>query len=568
MADTINMEYKNLACYTCMSDAHRTRFDVLTAHYGPMLNKGPSKKHIIYTLHDFDHHCFDIYRIISNFILGKDGLEQLNTEELYLLNLSVLFHDISMCKGGYDGERKTEFNRNIHSLQSSQWLNHEYKNRDSVLYTSGDLSTNQVRIIRNICQAHSDLKDLSTTEESGLSNSQLPLSEEGKSGSVRAKALAGILRLADELDVTSDRLGNSGEEDDLSPEDKDDLESKKHWDRLHLIRSLKQKNPSTLYLVLDEEEVKKRMDSGDSMNVKSDLTEIKDKIQKEIGSLRTMVIEEHQESSRLVTLHMVELYPDDSPLFRQLFPVERSVLPQQYTPMHDNVDKDGLDIESMGVGRNPSDRKINLLSPELSMQITQYVRDQKLLVIGHYQLNGTFCARDWLNTLDLINRSNLASKMVQSISNHIANRYSDQQYTIVGLDIAGTIEATKIAFCLDKPFTYVIPVYHRELVDGHEVNVPNINDDGKIILITDSIVTGSTISQVIQDNHWEGRVLAIYSIFYRAPKKLSSDEIPPLDCDIYVLNKDFSAEVSYVKDCPYGVENCQATNKKYDGGAI
>jgi len=333
-----------------------------------------------------------------------------------------------------------------------------------------------------------------------------------------------------------------------------------------LIISLKLKNPSTLYLVLDEEIVETRINSGDSLNVRTDLTAILDKIRNELDTLRTVVIEQHNESSRLITLNKVELHPEDSPLFRRLYPVEPTVLPQPVFS-EDGGGEERPAVKGAGGERAPASRKINLLNPELSAQIRQYVLEQKLLVIGHYQLNGIYCARDWLNTLDMINRSNLANKMVQTFSDHIAKLYSDQQYTIVGLDIAGTIEATKIAFSLDKPFTYVIPVYHRELADGHEVNIPDIKDDGRIILITDCIVTGSTVSQVIQDNQWEGRILAIYSIFYREPKRLAVDEFALSGYDIHVLNRDFSAEVSYVEDCPYGSANCQATNKKYDGGA-
>lgn len=116
MADEIKEEYKALTCYTKMDEPHRRSFDALARYYGRILNRGPAQTVTVYTSHDFDRHCFNLYRIISMYLLREEGIQQLNPEELYLLNLSVLLHDISMCEGGYENGKKTAFNRAIHAL--------------------------------------------------------------------------------------------------------------------------------------------------------------------------------------------------------------------------------------------------------------------------------------------------------------------------------------------------------------------------------------------------------------------------------------------------------------------
>lgn len=48
-----------------------------------------------FTLHDFDHHCFDIYKIISEVLFDEELVYSekygLSERELYIMNLAVLF---------------------------------------------------------------------------------------------------------------------------------------------------------------------------------------------------------------------------------------------------------------------------------------------------------------------------------------------------------------------------------------------------------------------------------------------------------------------------------------------
>lgn len=601
MADAVNTKYKNLLCYQGMDTQDQKTFDKLADEYGRMLNEGVHRTLTIYTAHDFDHHCFDLYRIISLYLLKEKGIKELTTEELYLLNLSVLLHDMSMCKGGYENGTCIPFDREIHSLQSAQWIRYEYESEGRPLNKCG-LTSSQIEIICSICQAHSDLKDRAVP--SGLFASDLEYKKNGDIGVVRVKALAGILRIADELDVTSHRLRNPNEIDALItklPDDKcerpeveaiiqRDQESVKHFQRLLLIIDLEEtKDISEIALRLDSSRVQRRLDAADEMNLVDDLLSVMNKIQKELDDLWHEVLSQSEaNAAHLITLRKVVWSDKDAKLAERLFPPDEpdppvDILPipirdAQETSASDNAQDDagnplvstidGTDIAAAGTTA-PAEadyegQTVRLLSQDLSQRLYQQVMSDHLLSVGHYQLNAAFCARDWINTTDILNSSPLADDIINAFSSHILESFGAMDITIVGLDLMGAITAAQIGFALRLPFTYVIPARQYSNVDAHEVRVPGIPEEHRIVLVTDGIVTGLTISKIIEDNHWEERILAIYTVFYRKPRALSIDSTVRFPCTVNAINWDFPAEIALVSNCPYGDagKHCQALNKK------
>lgn len=600
MADVINTSYKKLLCYLNMDEQDKKTFDKLADEYGRMLNEGVHRTFTVYTAHDFDHHCFDLYRIISFYLLKDRGIKELSTEERYLLNLSVLLHDMSMCQGGYQNGARTLFDREIHSLQSAQWIRHEYESEGRPLNKSG-LTSSQIEIICSICQAHSDLKGQAVP--SGLFAPDLEYIKNGNIGPVRVKALAGILRIADELDVTSHRLRNPNEIDALitkSPNDGRerseeeelilrDQESVKHFRRLLLIIDLEETQDITeIALKLDSGQVQKRLDGADEMNLVEDLLYVSNKIQKELNALWHEVLTQSEaDAAHLTTLRRVVWSDKDAKLTERLFPLEEPDPPVdilsastraavQETPASDNAQDNAGNLSISSLGRTdiaaetsaPAEsdcegKTVRLLSQDLSQRLYQQVLNSHLLSVGHYQLNATFCARDWINTTDILNGSPLADDIINAFSGHIAESFGATDITIVGLDLMGAAMAAQIGFALRLPFTYVIPARQYSHVDTNEIHVPGIPEKHRIVLVTDGIVTGFTMSKIIEDNHWEERILAIYTVFYRRPRTPSNDSLVRLPYTVNAINCDFPAEIALVSNCPYGEagKNCQAVNK-------
>ncbi len=579
MADRIKEEYKRLACYREMDRTYQEDFDKLAKHYGEMLNRGPAQTITVYTSHDFDRHCFDLYRIISMYLLREEGIRQLTQEELYLLNLSVLLHDISMCRGGYVKEANTVFNRDIHSLQSAQWIRHEFDQGNTPLCQSG-LTADQVEIICDICKAHSTLKDRETP--TGLFDPELKYKKDGKTGEIRVKALAGILRVADELDVTRHRLANADEMDRLLTADdgrpetqtfiRENKKSFKHFRRLLLIRKLERckDNTTQLALRLDRMQAEKRKMAGDEINLADDLHKIKSKIQSELDTLWNEVIfKEAAEARLLTTVRTMVWTEEDEQYIHSLRPAEIPDSPIDIRPVRE--EPTGASETPEGTESKPPSAKepgntgmtIDLLDSSLPQEIGRFVRERHLLHVGHYKLNLTYCARDWIDTEQFMDDSELVAGIIGAFSDHICTSYRTEEFTIVGLDLLGARVAAQIGFILQKPFTYVIPAHQHEESDSHEVDIPDIPAGHKVILVTDSIITGLTTADIIQKNGWEERVLAVYTVFYRMPKAVQEVEPACFSCEVHALNVDFPAEIALADNCPYGDKNfCQAVNQK------
>lgn len=579
MADRIKEEYKSLACYKAMDKAYQESFNSLAQHYGGMLNQGPAQTITVYTSHDFDRHCFDLYRIISMYLLREEGIQQLSQEELYLLNLSVLLHDISMCRGGYEKDTNTLFNRDIHALQSAQWIRHGFDQGNTPLYQSG-LTADQVEIICDICKAHSTLKDRDTP--TGLFDPELKYKKDGKTGEIRVKALAGILRIADELDATRHRLANADEMDRLLTADdgrpeiqafiRENKASRKHFRRLLLIRKLErcEDNTTQLALRMDMGQAEKRKLAGDVENLEDDLLEIQRKIQGELDALWSEVIsKEAAGAGRLITVKTVVWTEKDEQYIQSLRPAEVAapsiyIRPVQEEPSGVSDTTEGAENHNSSANE-PSGTGVSvaLLDSRLSQKIGKCVWERNLLHVGHYKLNLTYCARDWIDTEGLMDDSELVTDIIGAFSDHICTSYRTEEFTIVGLDLLGARVAAQIGFILQKPFTYVIPAHQYEEADSHEVDIPDILTGHKIVLITDSMITGLTIADIIQKNEWEERVLAIYTVFYRRPKTVQKVELVSSSWEIYALNTDFPAEIALTQDCPYGDKNyCQSVNQK------
>lgn len=576
MADEIKEEYKALTCYTKMDEPHRRSFDALARHYGRILNRGPAQTVTVYTSHDFDRHCFNLYRIISMYLLREEGIRQLNQEELYLLNLSVLLHDISMCRGGYEKDTNTMFDRDIHALQSAQWIRHEFDQGNTPLSQCG-LITKQVEIICDICKAHSTLKGWETP--TGLFDPKLEFTKLGKTENIRVKALAGILRVADELDVTRDRLVDADDMDRLLTVDdgrpeaqlfaRENVNSRKHFRRLLLISSLEEckDNITQLVLKLDMRQVEKREMAGDAENLVDDLKAIKRKIQGELDTLWTEVISKGAAGAgRLIMVQRVVWTEEDERYIKGLGPAETPDAPVDLHPVQEEPPQ-APDATEGAVGELPpaegGGTAVELLDVGLSQKIGKCVKKGQLLHVGHYRLNTTYCARDWIDTERLIEDPQLAADIYGMFSDHIRTAHRTEKFTIVGLDLLGAKVAAQVGVNLHKPFTYVIPAHQYAEADSHEVDIPAIPEEHKVVLVTDSMITGLTAADVIQKNRWEGRVLAVYTVFYRRPKAEQGDERTHIPGTIHALNTDFPAEIALASRCPYGdISLCQAVNQK------
>jgi len=202
---------------------------------------------VFYTSHGIDH-SQNIESIIDAFV-PNHLKEKMNTQEIFMLLSSMYFHDVGMAliakDKGYSGSndyfRQVDEARRIHSEKSASFV---LQNCDEF-----GLSTAQAEIIAWICRAHSDIKNTDGTRIYTFADLMNRADETNiDTVPIKVKYLAALLRLADELDITSKRApGKQLKIMDLP------LESQMEWMK-HQIFSGVSINPNIWAIDLDVSE--------------------------------------------------------------------------------------------------------------------------------------------------------------------------------------------------------------------------------------------------------------------------------------------------------------------------
>ncbi len=194
--------------------------------------------------------------------------------------------------------------------------------------------------------------------------------------------------------------------------------------------------------------------------------------------------------------------------------------------------------------------------------IYEEITKRNLIKFGHFLLNKIYCARDWIDTREIVETKIILNKLVDIIVKDInSNTHSD--YAIVGIDLVGSLLASRVAFALQRPLSYIVSE-KEELNNARPEIELSIEKTKNIILITDVIVTYDTILQAIEKYNLKTRIDSIYTIFYRPNYKVSANN--GLVSKTYSINNMFSIELFEKKECMYKKNKCIAQNRKINEG--
>lgn len=550
---SINSNYKNTVCYREMDKGQQQSFDNLVNVYGEQLNTGCPLGDVLYTAHDFNKHCNNIFNIIDRIILkNQTGL---SPKEYYILCLSVLFHDISMAVN-------TSWNRKKHSVQSAEYLKEELKNNSSSISQEVEktmLTRNDVKTIGQIIIAHSDVKDGSVrSEENGIYNSKLSTN---MSGGVNGKLLAAILRLADELDITSDRIGTERFSNQLNGNNETQLESKQHWENLHYFSEVKidQSNTSVLQLCCDDEYISDHND--DIRNIYERINDIKNKIQKELESLNREVFRKHENEKIYFHVDKIEIITEIQDLKKALenkgyhnylYVNPKNILECENEILHSDELTDSLDSTMPKVINKDTCEKLN-----------EFIKRNKLFKGGHYLFTNDYCAMDWIDTNEIIETNKICEICIDEFAKHILKRDYNNNALILGLDFLGSIIASQLALYLHMPFQCVIPAKSEFENSSEDISSIEFSKFDNIVIVTDVISTYNTVISVITKNKLEEKVKAIYSILYRDPKLFDEDKDNKYKNLTHCISNEFPMNIIEKKSCLFSAnDKCIAENKK------
>lgn len=196
----------------------------------------------------------------------------------------------------------------------------------------------------------------------------------------------------------------------------------------------------------------------------------------------------------------------------------------------------------------------------MEQEISNEVNNRNLIKFGHFLLTSEFCARDWIDTLDVVETKVLLNKIVLAIVKHINNNVKED-YIIVGVDLVGTLLASRVAFTLQAPLTYIVPQKEEKVNADQEIKL-TIDCKKKMILITDAIVTYNTVQTAIKKYKLKNSIIAIYTIFYRESECTTVEYIDKT----FSINNAFGIELFSKAKCTYNKIKCIASNRRLREG--
>lgn len=568
--------YKSFECYTHMSDNDKGCFDKLVEYYSPFLGNGKTENATStrFTLHDFEHHCVDLFKYISEVILSKAayGESGLSKRELYILNLSVLFHDISL-------HLVDDCERSKHAQQSAEWLRKEHRDTKTAFADQCGLTETEVDALCAIISAHSDEKDADGM--TGVYNPELEDHYPARHGDIRAQLLAGILRLADELDITTLRVGDQRFETELKEKAeeyakacsryqtttdsdikkniekemerlKSKAESYKHWEKLHYFDEISRDN-TCIVLKVRKRKIKDEIARGNEGIVEKIVSDVFLKISEEFLKIQKVLFKPKSEHRTIIAVDKVEVSGVENQFQKRL--------EKEYQRIRNEIEN--------GTEKSEKSRFNQLIgADEIEKLISDFVDTKKLLLPGHFIMNSRYCAADWVDTPRVMENVDIYRACLDLyIENMKKTNLIDT--LLVGMDLQGALIASTIGFMLGIPFTYIIPV-HKKKENSERDSRLNFKNERNIVLFTDVVVTTQSIDDACESySIQQSSIKAIYAVFYRPIKK---------SADVECLSEKYTSKVYYIND-KYAVnlldrqkckekdtENCLACNKQIELG--
>lgn len=530
--------------YKCISKLHAfdnyfDRWKRIRDVYASQLNTDLFNEDAQYTPHDYKNHCTNIYRILDIIIPGSAYDNSLNTEQLFCLAVAVILHDLAMLI-------KPE-NRSDHSDQAKNFI------LEKVLITNDSflshcLSHEEASFVADIVCGHSDIKDdngeilVKTLDEIPNNNFK-----QGKMGLVNTRLLAGLLRLADELDVNSWRISGKSL---ILPRIRES--SLKHWNKCNLFGfpSINDDDKTKILLRCNDDFI--RMNGNFENDVKL-ILEVEKKINFELKNIFDSVFKNGCLSGWMITEAIA--YTSDQEIAGTILKARESINPLSSTKV--NL----ITIEEVRNIDNSTDykTKIEIISEKFSDKIKNWVICDSLLHDGHFFIDDARYSRDWIDTNTILGNLSYLQEITDVISIYINNFkqnnniITNDNIVVIGEGFPGVILASSVAFQNGFQLTYHVPKKYDDYHSYPEKNI-DLTQHDKVIIVTDVIVTGKTIGNTIESlkksyNISDDNILSVMCIFFRAP---INDEIfihPSLSGKIACLNNSMPIEICKKSSC-------------------
>jgi len=513
------------------------RWNAIRSIWAPRLDKGPVSQKEDYTPHNHTDHNVGIYKILSEVLIPDQAYDlELNVENLFVLNVAVLLHDLMMT---YVPSARSE-----HGQTAKAYILTEFRKENF------NIKAFELEAIADVILGHTDIKGDSgniAIEAMDLLPQNLEDCPTGVLGKINTPVLAALLRLADELDIHTGRIESfHHERREIKPT------SKPHWRKCEILKYPEKKRHDVTVIQLVANSSVIMADSNLDNDVPL-LIEVRNKIFKELTALNAKVFNKGLLSNwRYLNIEINA----NSEILQKIKHIDIKGV----NPFSGETEKI-IDIEvakpAEPLQKEPKedipDIAFSVAPEETQNRISRWVSEKGLLVSGHFKVDEDFRARDWLDSQALLEDG----KCLDYICNAFLERLDleNTKYFLIGVDHYGLLVASVLGLKTNSPFSYLIS---KRLAGVHiekekEIIIPK---DFKIILITDVVITLRTIisrvDYLVDSNHIsKQRIDGIFTIFYRPLNEPTDDE-----------NKEFLIEWTkklYTLNYAYPVERCNKT---------
>lgn len=456
-----------------------------------------------YTSHSKDH--IEMVEQYVGRLLGEERIGKLKNEELFILLMGTVCHDVGMI------EYKTEHNNYVPDRE-----NHNI-NSYSLIYDSSNNSKGEIDIdvpdkapkyyqsIALLCLGHRDHKEgvkkiCTLSDQCSINGKTVSIPDTitlPNNADIRVKYLAAILRLADEIDVTSQRAPKDVE---MLLKDFITEEAKQHWCTHQLIGSVAithEKGITTILLKPDKEEINAIISDKAKPTPKEQLLRLifsrRKKIEQEIAIVNKITRDTSYIGSGLEVEYRIDVEYDQEVVTKDDFEkyqkdVDRQQKEERQT--YPNMAED--DSESEGIAQIRKKSPIEIFNEMLQ----GFVRERNLLETGSFKFSFEKGRNEFtqyfINTqLLLTNR-----KTLDSITEIFKEHYKDKEIDcVIGIGKAGIVLAPNLSLKLSCNSSYLICDWEDTSSVKWEKSISVIETAKNVLVLLDVISTGTVTKQ-------------------------------------------------------------------------
>lgn len=316
--------------------------------------------------------------------------------------------------------------------------------------------------------------------------------------------------------------------------------------------------------------------SGDREAVLESIWKVKEKIEQEFSAIENEIFRKTSHSRTIIRIDSITIVSslDEVNKYKKK---SAKTLPNSLKELTTLSNTENASLEDLAQ-KEPSideltastekkiDKQISAYPQVLSKNVQELIDDfivkQRLVESGHFLMNQQYCARDWINTLNILENQDLSEACIQVIAQHIQQQAQILESTIIlGLDLNGTLLGARTAAILRCPFAFLIPFQKVETSSVPDKNIDIAKFD-HAIFVTDAVVTGATLKELIEHYGLQNKLLGIYTMLYRRPVGAITHSDLQCPYPTYCISDTFQIEVMKKDGCQWVKKvGCIASNQ-------